>query len=523
MAEPLPNIAALAARRALGLEAPGADEPDPERDPLAPLRALPEDADLETVEKELRDLTVRASGRDRLGLALLREGAIRELERIKVSSPARLVDAALGAISTNNAEAAGYGQGHAIFLTDPDPWPDPVDGAALLDELRRTFERFVVLPKGASTALALSVVLTHAYDAFTVCPRVAITSPTKRCGKSTLLTLLSGLVPRPLPSVNMSAASLFRAVEEYHPTLLVDEADRFLGDKEDLIGLLNAGHYRPLAYVTRVVGDANEVRAFSVWAPAIIALIGRLPDTIADRSVSIPMRRKTKEEKVERLRLDRLGELETLQRKAWRWAQDNMEALRAADPDVPSALHDRAQDNWRPLLAIADLAGGDWPEKARKAARILSATTNKDDEDIAVTLLGDLRSIFKAREASRMATSDLLDALCAMEDRPWGDWKGGKPISPQGLARLLKRFNVSPRHERNWRGYIAADLTDAWGRYLEASQASPAHRDAGFGDSPNRHTAPVRDGYANPGKSDGNGVVTHVTVTLPQEDPEEVF
>jgi putative DNA primase/helicase len=95
-------------------------------------------------------------------------------------------------------------------------------------------------------------------EAFDISPLLSITSPTKRCGKSTLLDIVALLAPRAVPASNITAASLFRIVEKFSPTLLVDEADTFLGDNDELRGIINSGHRRSSAFVVRTVGDDHE-------------------------------------------------------------------------------------------------------------------------------------------------------------------------------------------------------------------------------------------------------------------------
>jgi hypothetical protein len=167
---------------------------------------------------------------------------------------------------------------------------------------------------------------------------------------------------------------VFRVVEVARPTLLVDEADTFLPGNDELRGVLNSGHRRG-GSVIRVVGEAMEVREFSTFAPAAIAMIGHLPGTLADRSIAISLKRKRADEPVDSFRYDRTQELDQLARMCARWAADNIERLRAADPAVPANLYNRAADNWRPLLAIADAAGGEWPRRAREIA---AATVDAD-------------------------------------------------------------------------------------------------------------------------------------------------
>jgi len=407
--------------------------------------------------------------------------AERELERenkINVVSvfhkrPARIVDAFLreAGVRKNGGSGKGKAAGAPLALRDPEPWPEPVDGAALLDELAGTFRRYVALPDGAADALALWILHAHTLDAFQVSPRLALTSPEKRCGKTVCLTVLGALVPRPLPASNLTASAVFRSVERYQPTLLIDEGDSFLRDNEELRGVLNSGHTRSMSYVVRTTGDDFEPALFSTWAATAVALIGKLPATLEDRSVVVPMRRRAPEERVERLRLDRLGELEPIRRRAARWAADNREALRTADPDVPELYSDRAADNWRPLLAIADAAGGEWPTRARQAARLLTPTSGEDEDAAGVLLLADLRDLFAERGADRLASEDIIETLRKMEDRPWPEWRHGQPLTTRQLARLLKPFGIGPAKYRSGekivRGYLRESFSDPWSRYLK--------------------------------------------------------
>jgi putative DNA primase/helicase len=403
-------------------------------------------------------------------------------------------------------------QGQAMALESPEPWSQAVDGADLLTELAATFQRFVALPEGAADALALWVLHTYTHDAADVSPRLAITSPAKRCGKTTLLTVLGSLVPRPLPSANITAAVLFRAVEQFKPTVLIDEADTFLEAKEELRGLLNAGHYRAGAFVLRAVGEEHEPRLFTVWAPVAVAMIGELPDTLADRSLEVRMQRQ-KPGTVERLRLDQLHRgLEPVRRKAQRWAADNAEALSGADPETPSGISDRAADNWRALLSIADLTGGEWPERARASCRQLTGSASEDD-DAGTLLLLDLRSIFEAHGQVSLPTKDVLRALHELENRPWGDWKKGNAITAHGLARLLRRFGIAPKQfrdgeDKKQRGYWPDMFADAWARYTptEAVQAVQDDEQGQSSDSIKRYrneAVPLLESGENP-DSEGN-------------------
>jgi len=435
---------------------------------------------LSTIEEKLQGLAASKDYRDadELRRAMLREGALQAVKDAKVNRAAPMVDAALKPAPGKKGE---QGHGQALALQDPEPWPDPVDGGDLLVELVKVFPRYLALPAGASTVLALWTLHCHAHDAATVSPLLGITSPQKRCGKTTTLSLLGGTVPRPLSTSNITGPALFRSVERWAPTLLVDEAESFLRDREDLRGILNSGHHRAGAFVVRTVGDDHEARLFTTWCPKAIALIGKLPDTLMDRSIEISMRRRGAGEKVERHRLDRLADLEPLRRKAWTWARDHMEELKGMDPTVPTGLHDRAADNWRPLLAIAETIGGVWPERARKAAALLSGQA--EDDEAGTLLLVDLKSIFTTKGVDRIFSAEITKALVDMEDRPWPEWRRGSPLTTRQLARLLKPFGIGPKKIRIGdsvaQGYLVEDFTDAFSRYTPSGleQAEQPNKD----------------------------------------------
>jgi hypothetical protein len=229
------------------------------------------------------------------------------------------------------------------------------------------------------------------------------------------------------------------------PTLLLDEGDTFLPQNEELRGILNSGHRRGGA-VLRIVGDDHEPRQFTTYAPCAIAMIGKLPGTLADRSIAIELQRRLVDEPVEPFRFDQTKHFDQYTSKAARWAADNSDHLRAIDPAMPVGVLNRMADNWRPLLAIAEIAGGDWPERARRALGAIRATP--EDDSSRVHLLSDIRATFVDRAADRLASGELVEALVAIEGRPWAEWKAGRPLSTNGLARLLKPLQIKPRVAR---------------------------------------------------------------------------
>lgn len=412
--------------------------------------------------------------RSRLERQWLRERLL-QLLRGKLRSPAGIVDAWLLPGGSQERD----GQGRPLEFADPEPWPGPVDGSALLDHLDTLFRRFVVVSDAARTAVALWILHAYALDAFGISPILVITSPTKRCGKTNVMRLLALLTPRSLLSSNVSPAALFRTVEKWRPTLLMDEADTFVRLSEEHRGLLNAGHTRDAAMVIRTVGDDHEPRVFSTWCPKAVAAIGRMPETVEDRSIIVSMRRRTSEEPVDRLRPDRLSEgVEAIRRRAARWAADHVQELERVEPQPVPGLNDRAQDNWLPLLAIADACGSEWRQRARRAASDMAQ--GEEDDGAAVLLLCDLASVFAERSENALPTQELIDTLHAMEERPWGEFRRGRPLSAPQLARMLKGFGVKPRPFPGGkiRGYRLEDgLEEAFRRYIpQGSPLDPSHR-----------------------------------------------
>lgn len=421
------------------------------------------------IGEAVQTLVTRASGLKPLTRELVYREAIALAKDNKLPGLRRLIDAAR--VPSMAGEAPS--QGSRVFLADPEPWLDPVDGAELLDDLAATVRAHVYLTNpSAADAIALWVVHTYALDVAHVTPRLAALSPTKRCGKTTLLRLLGALVSRALSVANLTAPTLFRSVQAFHPTLLIDEADAFAKDNEELGGVLNAGHAHDGA-VVRCTGDEHEPTIFKVFAPVAIAGIGTLRDTLLDRSIVVQMRRAGAGDHLASLRARDLAALEPLRRRCARWVSDNIEALRTV-PNVPAALNDRAADNWEPLLAIADVIGMDWPERARVAAVALSASAaaDTDSESIGIQLLGDVRDALRGRD--RVSMRQLVDALVGVEDRPWATINKGKPLDTNGLGRRLRPFGVRVRTMRLEgagvvKGYTATDFADAFVRYLAPS------------------------------------------------------
>jgi putative DNA primase/helicase len=332
-----------------------------------------------------------------------------------------------------------------------------------------------------SVALALWIVATWFADDVQVAPILNVKSPTARCGKTTTLDIVGRLSRRSLMASSISPAALFRTVEKFRPTLIIDEADALLGENEELRGIINSGHTRQTAYVIRTVGEDHEPKQFSTWGFKAIAGIGKLTATIEDRSIPIALKRKLPGEKVERLRHAARGAFEALVRKIARFAEDNGEAVVDAKPDLPGALNDWAQDNWEPLLAIADIAGGRWPQGARQVALEMSGI-NDEPTSIGERLLANIRKAFS--KDAKLSMADLVQRLASNEESPWATRNNGKPITPRQLGEMLKPYHIKSKavhlflHNKP-KGFERAQFEEAWTRYPpQESPSSPVTQSA---------------------------------------------
>jgi hypothetical protein len=357
------------------------------------------------------------------------------------------------------------------------------DTASLLSRVVDFVERFVSF-KSWSQIVAVSLWVLHTYvvDAADVTPYLAVTSAEKRSGKTRLLETLEVLVRRPALVAHISSAALYRTIEVEAPTLLFDETDAIFhknagGQAEALRGILNAG-YRRGATVRLCAGEGKKMQvvAFPVFCAKALSGIGNLPDTIADRAIRIRMERRTRKEQVERFRRRFVeDESERIRDALETWAIANQEALKFLTPTLPDSLDDRQQDAWEPLLAIADHAGGTWPEQARAAAVELAEASEQADQDsLGVLLLEHIRDAIGASD--RISTDDLLHALCDRDDAPWAEWWGrdvkeGALKGPAArLSRILKPYEVRPTQFKDagekLRGYRREHLEPLWERYL---------------------------------------------------------
>jgi hypothetical protein len=373
--------------------------------------------------------------------------------------------------------------------------PQPVESAALskanstdlaglLEAICDYLKRFVVFASEAQPiAIALWTAHVWTIDAFDYTPYLQITSPEKQCGKSRVLDCLELIVPKPWRAISPSEAVLFRKIDIDKPTLLLDETDTLFSrgsdDRGELLrSLLNAGFERG-AKVPRCLNRGSAIHDYEVFCPKAFAGIGSLPDTITDRCIPIRLRKKRRDESVERFRkreCKKIGEPIRERLEAWSRDEKVIAALRSARLDAPDALSDRQADICEPLLAIADLASGQWPQKARESLVEL-CTSDENEDSVGVKLLSDIRRVFDEQRADRLSTIQLVKGLVELDtENPWAIWweKDTANNNTRGaatrLSQKLKRFGIRAHvirvsDDSTPRGFLKADFEDAWARY----------------------------------------------------------
>jgi Protein of unknown function (DUF3631) len=340
----------------------------------------------------------------------------------------------------------------------------------ILDEVRSAIAKYCILPDDESyDAVALWIAASHAQPAWETATRLCIKAPAKQCGKSRLLDMVDAMCWSPQMAASMSPAALIASIDDDEPpTILMDEVDTIFtgaGSNESFGGLLNAGHQRGRPYVRVRAGHKVSQPTFAM---AALAGIGNMPDTIEDRAVIINMRRRGPGELVSPYRRKRdEGPLRNLGFHLQAWVRDGLEWLKTHEPVNP--LEDRPADNWEPLLAVADLAGGTWPERARKAAvQLDKAAAETRTATTAEKLLSDLRAVFttlKALGESKIPSEELCEALKRTDREKWED------VEPRLLGRMLQPYGIRPKvmrfGDKTLHGYEASMFNDTFARYLK--------------------------------------------------------
>lgn len=383
-------------------------------------------------------------------------------------------------------ETARDGQSETGSSPFPDvkPHPEPVDPAELLNEVANTFGKFIVLDEPQKTAVTLLASMTWFVDALDYAPLAIISAPEKSCGKTQLLAVLGHMSRRPMHTSNSSASTLFRSVEYWKPTILIDEADTFFHVNKELHGMVNAGYHRSGVVIRNESMKGRIVpRSFSVYGAKALAGIDlrkHLPDATMSRGILINLRRKLPHESVSRLRHADSSSFAGIAEKLARFAEDYSAQVRLAKPALPDALSDRDQDNWEPLLAIAMLAGDEWLARATAAALVLSGT-NESTANSGSRLLADIKQVFMSMKLDKISTAGLIRALCEDDENAWATYNGRQPITARQLASLLEVYGIKSqlmrlnRYDNPARGFKLAQFSEAFARYLPPDQTLQLH------------------------------------------------
>ncbi len=365
-----------------------------------------------------------------------------------------------------------------------EPHPEPVVPDELVQELVAMLKVFIALSDENAFAIALWIVMTWVIDNLNVAPLLLINAPEKSCGKTQALDFVGKTAKKPLTTANVTPASMFRLIEKEQPTFLIDEADTFVKNSDDLRGIINAGHTRSSATFIRMDGDPAEPRLFNVFAAKALAgilLEQHLQDATMSRCIVIAMRRKLAGENLKRLRHADDSLFASLRSKLARFALDFGAQIHDARPELPDELSDRAQDNWEPLLAIASCGSAELFEKATQVALKLSVET-ESSMSTGCELLLDIQYIFETKNITRVRSSDLIKDLCEDEERPWQTYNRGKPITARQFAKHLAKYRIRSKTVRFGRetpkGFELSQFEDAFARYLSTETQMPQQGNA---------------------------------------------
>jgi hypothetical protein len=354
------------------------------------------------------------------------------------------------------------------------PWPDQVGTAELLAGVEAKFRRYVVATDAIVTVSILWAAFTYLVEIASYAPKLVYFFPDPNAGKSTALHVLRWIAQRAYLAVEATGPALYRVIDRLRPTLFLDEADSLFTRSTVLAHIINASSDNAGAKIVRA-GKGKEYVEYDVFGTQAIAMKGlNMPGTTLSRCILCMIWPKTESEFVEEFSKQDDEEFVILRRKLARWSVDNAAALQAARPE--SRHNNRVRDNYRLLWAIADLAGGEWPKRARAAT--LELETERDEPSEGLRLLAAIRDIFGTREA--MTSADICAALVADPSGEWANFRDKGPISQTQLAVLLKAYRirtekVSPAGIR-LNGYFRAQFKNAFARLLQKPAREPDSR-----------------------------------------------
>lgn len=360
------------------------------------------------------------------------------------------------------------------------PWMSPVEGDALLDALHDTIRTYVIADDCYVTAMVLWIVHTYCYHQFHYSPLLLINAPERACGKSVALGLIAELAHSPFESANITVAALFRIIEMYGPTVLIDEADTFLESNPEMAGILNKGYeHRGVVVRVETIGDRLQPVPYRVFGPKAIAGIAmerRLADATLSRCVRVQMRRKVQGETVQRLRSADRQKFNHMRSQMHRFVKDSQQELAKGHTDMPSELSDREQDNWEPLFTVARCAGPHWLAKAREAALSIKGST-EEPQSMTNSLLADIREVLPGRQVLYIPSAKLLELLTNDPEMGWSTYNRGSPLTVRQLAKSLGAYGIRSKTVRmpsglTPKGYEIREFEEVFKRYLSPQNPS---------------------------------------------------
>jgi len=368
------------------------------------------------------------------------------------------------------AQTAGSGLGRTRreFPETLERWHQRIKIEDVANDMADVIRRHCVLTDEEVTAIILWLIATYLMNKFRVFPKLSLISPEKRCGKTTTMEVISGCCKDGLLASSVSPAALFRLTAEVDLTLLIDEADTFVKNGDSaLLGIINSGHTQSGAQVIRCEGEKYTPKIYSTWMPMVLASIGDLPHTIMDRSIVVNLRRKKPGEPVKAVPGNHHERCKTLRRQILTWCEDNANAIENNQVEPPASGNDRAADNWLPLFTVASQIGGAWPQMCESAYREI---TSAPEEELPTRLLAAIRHLFQESNLSKITSARLVDDLCQDTTGPWDSCNGGKRVSSNQVAQLLRPYGIKPKTHRfdggPLRGYDKSQFDDAFERYL---------------------------------------------------------
>jgi len=355
-----------------------------------------------------------------------------------------------------------------------DPWPEVAEGDALLRDIILRIKRHVVCDDNNALTVALWLMFSWVHDEVAVySPILLVTSAEPACGKSTLMGVMKFLMSRCIASVEITQAALYRSITKWRPSFGIDEFDDVMSGKSKSEGapalrsVINSGHTRGVS-VVRCNDKTNDPECFDTFAPKAIGMVGtKMPSATLSRCVIVRLKRKKRDEPAERFEHIDDPSLAELRSRLARWAADNEDTLRGVTPAMPVSFEDRQADNWRVQLAIADLCGGDYGNKARAAA--LAIEGKADSRTLSVQLLADIKRIFDEDGGDAILSATLVQKLCEDQEGPWVEFSRGKPLTQAKLARLLRDHHIITMEVTapvRGMAYRRADFEEPWERYL---------------------------------------------------------